>query len=100
MANQLVIECAKFPNTFKDCRIYLAKLFESEQKVLDLENAHINVTLEYYIKYIEAHDIIFNDIVHYCVFNVPYNNYWELIIKSVLVFFRRSETNNLEFIPF
>lgn len=100
MVNQLVTECAKSPKTFKNCREFLVMLLGSPQKVIQLEQAHVNVTLEYYIKYIEQHNIDFDMVMSYYAHNSKYDNYWQLLINSVIGFFRRSETNNLDFLPF
>jgi len=101
MANVLVTALAQNPNTFKEARTFLFyKLGNSREKVLQLEDASIDVCIPYYLSYIESKDININEAVNCFAFDVPNCSYWELLKITIVNTFRKIENNDLNFIPF
>jgi hypothetical protein len=100
MPNELCIAISQNKETFSECRIFLAKAFNSKDKVLELENAANEVALPYYIAYIEAKGIDFVEALTYFRFYNPDLKYSKLVIATVVNTFRKLEAKDLDFIPF
>lgn len=101
MANVLVVALAKSPKTFEECRIYLWNLFNKDRnKVLQLEDASVDVCIPYYINYLESKNIIFQEAINYFAFVYPDYTYWSLVKVTLIDTFAKLEKNDLTFTPF
>ena len=101
MANALVLALAKSPKTFEQSRIYLYELFKKDKnKVLQLEDSNVDISLPYYISFIEYKQINFQEAINYFAFVYPDYTYWNLVKVAVIDTFNKIEKNDLTFTPF
>lgn len=101
MPNNLVVALAQNKATFDNCRLYLFDLLgKNKEKVIALENGGIDITIPYYISYIESKGIDFNEAVVFFKYSYPDYSYWELIKVSIVNTFRKMENNDLNFVPY
>lgn len=104
--NNLVLSLAKYPETFKEARIFLFQTFENNKDtVLKLEQSRIEIALPYYIKYLESKQISITDALLYFKVQSEYAEYnykfWELLNVCIINIFRKIENKEeLTFIPF
>lgn len=100
MPNELAIALSQNKETFAECRGYLAKVLNSKEKVVQLENASIEVALPYYIAYIEAKGVDFKEAINYFAFSHTDLKYWSLLKVAVVNTFRKLENKDYNYTPF
>jgi hypothetical protein len=100
MPNSLITAIAQNTKTFSGSRIYFFKLLGSKEKVLELENARIEIVLPYYIQYLESKDINMLEAMNYYTFSFSGEGFYDLLVITIVGCFRKLENNDLNFIPY
>lgn len=100
MSSTLVTAIAQNQKTFSDSRIYFFKLLGTKEKVLELENARIEIVLPYYIQYLESKDINILEAMNYYTFSFSGESFYDLLVITIVGCFRKLENNDLNFIPY
>ncbi len=101
MSCSLVIAVAQSTTTFADSRIYFYKLFgNKKEKVLELENARLEIILPYYLKYLESKDINILEALNFYTFSHADEDFYDLLVITIVGCFRKLENNDLNFTPY
>ncbi len=100
MPNELCVAISQNKETFTEYRVFLAKAFNSKDKVIELENTHVDIYVPYCIAYIEARGLDFNEIMCYFRFYNTELKYSNLVRVAVVNTFRKLEAKDYDFIPF
>lgn len=101
MPNDLCIALAQNKETFNDCRLFLFEaLGKNKDLVIKLENASIDVTIPYYISYIEYRGINFLEALIFYKYDLPDASFNSLLRGTIVNVFRKLEDKDINFIPY
>ena len=97
--NELVkVLMENYPNTYKQCRLYLYNLFkQSRESVLKLEAASIETILPYFTAFIESLGIFVSEALLHLTANGHFPSFWHLLKDTIKFCFYRIEINDLNF---
>lgn len=101
MPSSLAVAVAQNKTTFDDSRIYFYKLFNNDKnKVLELENARLEIALPYYLKYLESKNINILEALNFYTFSHADETFYDLLVITIVGCFRKLENNDLNFVPY